>query len=312
MNSNRKVFVFNGYDIYGGSYMLYQLGLICYECFGFQVFIVQNHHKKRGKSRFQYKYDFPTLSIYNMRRLIRNQDLFICNPVQSRHGFGSLLSAQKLMYLQGISNYSKLDHKFDSYVSASSFIQNHTKSRYRIDTPVISPYVDLSLFSNDAPWNDRSDEILILNYKTDPQPLLDSILECYKAKYGNKIPNFKIIGGINQEEWANVLKNHKFFLNVSPIEGFGLPPLEAMACGCVVLGLDSYGGRDYFETGRNALVVPENDVEQLTDYLYEMVSDPNKGANISTNAVTTAKNYSYSNFKENWRNFLEATIFKSE
>jgi hypothetical protein len=310
MNTDKRVFVFNAYDIYGGSYMLYQLGQICFEYFGFEVFIVQNHQRKRGKARFQYKYDFPILSIYNMRRIIKEQDLFICNPAQSRHGFGGKLAAQKLMYLQGVSNYTRLDEKFDFYVSASSFVQNHTKSKYGIDTPVISPYVDLNLFHSDVPWDERSGEILILNYKTDPQPLLDYILKCYQEKYTNEIPKFKQVGDLKQKEWANVLKNHKFFLNLSSIEGFGLPALEAMASGCVVLGLDSYGGRDYFENGRNALVVSEDDVEHITDYLYEVVSHPKMGREISTNAVASANNFSYSHFKENWQTFLRANVFK--
>lgn len=290
--------------------MLYKLGEICHECFGSQVYIVQTHKRKRGKSRYHYKYDFPTLSIYNMRRMIKKQDLFMCNPAQSRHGFGNLLPAQKLMYLQGVSNYKQLDEKFDFYVSASSFVQDHTKSNYSIDSPVINPYVDLKLFLNDIPWHEKSNEILILNYKTDPQPLLDQLLECYKAKYKTKTPEFKKVGGLKQKEWANMLKKHKFFLNVSPIEGFGLPSLEAMASGCAVLGLDSYGSRDYFDSGRNALVVPEGEIETLADYLYEMVKDPNKGKAISRNAVITAEKFSYPHFKEKWRQFLEANVFK--
>ena len=244
-----------------------------------------------------------------MRRIIREEDLFICNPAQSRHNFGRLLAAQKLMYLQGVSNYSRLDEKFDLYVSASSFVQNQTKSTYRIHSPVINPYVDLDLFLNEVPWHEKSDEILILNYKIDPQPMLDLLLARYQAKYTTILPKFKKVEGLKHKEWAAVLKKHKFFLNLSPVEGFGLPSLEAMASGCVVLGFDSYGGRDYFETGRNALVVPEGDVEQLADYLFEICSDPINGIDISRNAISTSKTFSYSNFKENWQLFLEKNVF---
>lgn len=312
MNPDSKVFVFNGYDIFGGSFMLYQLGRICYEQFNSKVFIVQNHQKVRGKQRFDHKYHFPTISIYNMKETIQPQDLFICNPVQSPRRFGTMLRSKKLMYLQGVTNYSRLDTKFDRYVSASRFVQVHTKSKYDIDSPVIHPYIDLSIFCHDVPdvpWKQRRDEILILNYKKNPQPLLDRLKEVYTKKYSRTLPDFKTISNLSQKEFAAALAQHKFYLTLSPVEGFGLPSLEAMASGCVVLGLDSYGGRDYFEPGRNSLVVEEGDFDRLVDYLHEIRGDPDQGLSISENAVSTAQEYSFAHFEENWRGFLEKKVF---
>lgn len=44
---------------------------------------------------------------------------------------------------------------------------------------------------------------------------------------------------------AEVLAESAFFLSLSRLEGLGLPPLEAMASGCVVVGFSGYGGREY-------------------------------------------------------------------
>ena len=44
---------------------------------------------------------------------------------------------------------------------------------------------------------------------------------------------------------AKVLGESAIFLSMSLYEGFGLPPLEAMACGCIVVGFHGYGGREY-------------------------------------------------------------------
>ncbi|HET7579654.1 MAG TPA: glycosyltransferase family 4 protein [Bacillales bacterium] len=288
--------------------MLYQLGRVCFEQFGTRVFIVQNHKKNRGKIRFHHQYDFPTISIYNMRRTIGKEDLFICNPVQSPRSFGTLLSSKKLMYLQGVTNYSRLDMKFDHYVSASHFIQETVREKYGLDTPVINPFINLSMFRHDVPWDKRSDEILILDYKKDPQPLLTRLIEVYQKKYPGTVPAFKKISNLSQEKWAETLASHKFYLTLSPVEGFGLPSLEAMASGCVVLGLDSYGGRDYFEPGRNALVVGEGDFDQLAEYLHKVISSSDQSDTLSKNAVSTAQNYSFSTFTENWRTILEKNV----
>ena len=44
---------------------------------------------------------------------------------------------------------------------------------------------------------------------------------------------------------ARALRGADVFLATGFPEGFGLPPLEAMACGCVVAGFTGMGGWDY-------------------------------------------------------------------
>jgi glycosyltransferase involved in cell wall biosynthesis len=54
------------------------------------------------------------------------------------------------------------------------------------------------------------------------------------------------IEGRSEVETAHLLQTAKLFLSFSPQEGFGLPPLEALACGCLVVGYHGFGGREYF------------------------------------------------------------------
>jgi len=48
-----------------------------------------------------------------------------------------------------------------------------------------------------------------------------------------------------QREAAAVLAESEVFLSLSHKESLGLPPLEAMACGCLVAGFHGDGGREY-------------------------------------------------------------------
>jgi len=50
-----------------------------------------------------------------------------------------------------------------------------------------------------------------------------------------------------ENEVASILKESLFFLSFSNVEGCPLPPMEAMACGCLVIGYDGIGGREYFK-----------------------------------------------------------------
>jgi hypothetical protein len=55
------------------------------------------------------------------------------------------------------------------------------------------------------------------------------------------------IEGRSEAEAAELLRSAKIFLSFSSMEGFGLPPLEALACGCCVVGYHGFGGREYFQ-----------------------------------------------------------------
>ena len=50
----------------------------------------------------------------------------------------------------------------------------------------------------------------------------------------------------SEAETAELLRSSRIFLSFSVREGFGLPPCEAMASGCLVVGFDGFGGREYF------------------------------------------------------------------
>jgi hypothetical protein len=55
-----------------------------------------------------------------------------------------------------------------------------------------------------------------------------------------------VIEGYSETEAASLLRSCAIFLSFSAQEGFGLPPAEAMACGCYVVGFPGLGGREYF------------------------------------------------------------------
>jgi glycosyltransferase involved in cell wall biosynthesis len=55
-----------------------------------------------------------------------------------------------------------------------------------------------------------------------------------------------VIDGQSEVRAAELLRSSKLFLSFSKEEGFGLPPLEALACGCAVVGYHGSGGREYF------------------------------------------------------------------
>jgi glycosyltransferase involved in cell wall biosynthesis len=63
------------------------------------------------------------------------------------------------------------------------------------------------------------------------------------------------------------------YLCPSLSEGWHLPAVEAMACGCAVVSTDNGGVRDYAEDGTTALLSPPGDAARLADNLVRLLTD---------------------------------------
>lgn len=63
------------------------------------------------------------------------------------------------------------------------------------------------------------------------------------------------------------------YLCPSWIEGFGLPPAEAMACGCAVVSTDNGGVRDYAIPGETALLSSPKDPEGLAKNILKLLEN---------------------------------------
>jgi glycosyltransferase involved in cell wall biosynthesis len=64
------------------------------------------------------------------------------------------------------------------------------------------------------------------------------------------------LGRPSQTELRQLYNRHAVFVLPSHFEGWGLPAVEAMACGCALVTADNGGGRDYAHHEATALVVP--------------------------------------------------------
>ena len=49
-----------------------------------------------------------------------------------------------------------------------------------------------------------------------------------------------------EQQVARILRDSLVFLSFGFPEGFSLPPAEAMACGCIVIGYHGMGGAEFF------------------------------------------------------------------
>jgi glycosyl transferase family 1 len=70
------------------------------------------------------------------------------------------------------------------------------------------------------------------------------------------------IDGRSERETAEIMRGSAIFLSFSERDGFGLPPAEAMASGCYVVGFTGIGGQEFFDPA-DCRPVPEGDLLQF-------------------------------------------------
>jgi len=71
--------------------------------------------------------------------------------------------------------------------------------------------------------------------------------------------DFVPIENKTENEVAEIMKESAVFLSFNHKEGFGLPPAEAMSCGCYVVGYCGQGGEEYFKP-EFSTAVPDGDI----------------------------------------------------
>ena len=91
----------------------------------------------------------------------------------------------------------------------------------------------------------------------------------------------------------------------SRYEGFGLPPLEAMACGCPSVTTAVGAVPEYAEDRRDALFVAPGDVDAMVDRLEELLDDRVLRDRLSTAGLRTAERFALSRVAPSFAAALE-------
>src|SRR5262249_34102758 len=75
------------------------------------------------------------------------------------------------------------------------------------------------------------------------------------------------------EELLAIYNSCAVFLHPSWIEGWPLPPAEALACGCALVAAANLGVKDYAEHGTTALLTEIKNPEALAQSLVEVLNN---------------------------------------
>jgi glycosyltransferase involved in cell wall biosynthesis len=103
-------------------------------------------------------------------------------------------------------------------------------------------------------------------------------------------------GFVGDEELVRLYGAADCFVFPSLYEGFGFPPLEAMACGAPVICSDRASLPDL--VGNAAMVVDPTDPEVLAAAMRELLSSPLRAGELRERGIERARNYTWSRCAE--------------
>lgn len=104
---------------------------------------------------------------------------------------------------------------------------------------------------------------------------------------------YKIVVPKSDEEISNVMNKSHIFISTSWWEGFGLPPLEAIACGTSIIVSDSGGVNEYAKDKYNCLIYPPKNPSKLLEGLNELVEKRIKREELVKNSKEIVKKFSW-------------------
>ena len=178
-------------------------------------------------------------------------------------------------------------------ITKSPLIQKYLRWSMGIEATLISEYVNESRYRF-APDQKRP-KVCYLTRKERSAAWLHSII-CAKGPPFTEF-EWMPLRGLSEDEYARHLRQATVYVSTNMQEGMNTSVLEAMACGCLVVGYSGIGGV-YMRgegAGQNCILVENGNVpalgEQLEQALREIAADPDAFVRVTENARRTAGAY---------------------
>jgi len=133
-----------------------------------------------------------------------------------------------------------------SFLAVSDPVRRFIADSLGADAPVLRPGINLSRFAAPTAKPKGPPRIAFMPRKN--KALADQIRDAFDARRaaaGLRPAQWLAVENMSQDEVAAALASAHVFLATGFPEGCPLPPLEAMASGCLCAGFGGYGGHDY-------------------------------------------------------------------
>ncbi len=184
------------------------------------------------------------------------------------------------------------DKKFKmpfKFLAVSSYIQKHNKETYNVDSELLLNSIDHNIFYNQK-LKRKQNNIFAID-----RGAWKDVNTIKKAETILQNPEIKFIykDNLTPKEIAKEYNLADIYISASWYEGFGLPVLEAMACGAVVITTDSKGIDDFAKDNFNCLIVPPKQPTAIAEAIKKLINDSCLKEKLRINGLATTKKFSW-------------------
>ena len=113
-------------------------------------------------------------------------------------------------------------------------------------------------------------------------------------------------GYVSEDELLRLFQTARFFIYPSMYEGFGLPILEAMACGCPVITSNTSSMPEV--AGEAALLVDPYQIEEIKNAIYTLTKDAGLCNKMSAEGIRRASQFSWQRAAEQTSQVYEKAL----
>lgn len=191
-------------------------------------------------------------------------------------------------------------------IVVSTWLKEFIKEKYTVDSHLLLNPISHSQFfpvpriqNSDAirilmlhhtyEWKGIQEGIAMIRDLQRHHPKLRLVMFGVRSASGEAIDCDEYHHNPHQEKLREIYSSADIFLCPSWDEGFGLPSLEAMACGAALVTYDNGGSRDFAIHEKTALVAPRRQKKRLQEELERLVSDSKLRARLSDAGMSVAK-----------------------
>ena len=109
----------------------------------------------------------------------------------------------------------------------------------------------------------------------------------------------KFLNEIPYEEVKHIYEECDILIKSSWLESFSYPPLEMMATGGFCIAVQNDGNSEYLKDGENCLIYKLGDIDDALSCIERLISDVKLQKHLYENALITAKERDWNNFRKN-------------
>lgn len=249
-------------------------------------------------------FDYPitTKHISDISTNLTDADVVVCPEICPSaatrfRGGRKIMFVQNWVHLYGNNKFegekingSYSQNGFDLIMCCSEYLTHALKGEPVDKVEVVNNFIDLKKFVRDDSKRIPGRVLALPRKNHQDLKKIMKILQCDNI-------DFRLVDGLSQKELIKEYQAADIFLATGYPEGFGLPPLEAMACGAVVVGFTGGGASEFMVDGNTALVAADGDCEDAAEKLRRVLKNAELRSALRTAGSVAAARYTESQTK---------------